>query len=278
MATKKISGYTEKTTLADDDLFLLEQAAGTYRKFSSSRVTKIITSNTTLTVGTGGDFADYVTAMAYLRNKWIPANITVTLYQVSDLSLTSRSSYTQASGYYSILEMDHPCSRNISVNTNGYSTNIGNGSDESCNGFTCQPNCRLNIYSGSGGAGTIITSNYNGHGYALHCFSGGEIYNNNSALYPITLGANGHGFEMGVSARNNSFISCGYLNAYYNSYGVYTALGGVVASSAIDIANNSNGFYAIYNSFIYGSGATGAQATSASPTIQTVGNHNSYIY
>jgi len=38
MATKKISGYTEKTTLADNDLFLIEQAAGTYRKATSNAI------------------------------------------------------------------------------------------------------------------------------------------------------------------------------------------------------------------------------------------------
>ena len=38
MANKKISGYTEKTALDTTDLFLVEQAAGTYRKATSTAI------------------------------------------------------------------------------------------------------------------------------------------------------------------------------------------------------------------------------------------------
>lgn len=278
MATKKISGYTEKTTLADNDLFLLEQEAGTYRKFSSSRVIRSITASTVITIGTGGDYANYHLAMAYLKNKWINSNITVTLSQISDISLTSRSNYTSPPGTYCILEMAHPCSRNISIDLNGYSVDIGDGTD-TCDGFTCASGNYLHIYSSAGGAGSIIKSNKNGYGFGVYARPRSYIIcNTASASYPITIGANSYGFGYG-SYCDGGRIDLGYSNLYYNTYGGYCTAGGFVIGTTADVANNTAGvgWYAIRGGQIRRSGCTGAQAASVVPNIETLGNYNAYI-
>lgn len=273
MANKKISGYTEKTSLASDDLFLIEQSAGTYRKVSSSTLTHVITSSVTYTIGSGGDFANFVQAMAYLKNKWIPSSSIVTLRLCSNLSLTTAASYNY-NGTYAILVMSYPCSLQIVVDLAGYSINVGNGSD-TVHGFLVRPGCVLSITSSA--AGAIVKTNKSGYGYGFYANTDSYLLACQSG-YSIQLGASGAGWLHGIhSDALGAHINSGSANVYYNTYGCYAQCMGYIGFAG-DIANNATrGFQSIVGGRIYRNGCTGAQATDSSPAVGVESSDGSWV-
>jgi len=277
MATKKISGYTEKTTYADDDLFLIEQAAGSYRKFSSSRLTRVIRSNIILTIGSGGDYATYKAAMDYLRDKWIMRGATVTLQQISDLAVSSSSDYNYTD-CNCVLYMSHPCSRRIEIDLNGCDIVIGAGDTTVIHGLICSSGSYLKIYSSLPGS-VIRNTNTGVESCGIHLLPGSVFQNSTSSANYITLGASTYGFSYGFSAENGLPTIIGYIHSCYNGYGFLAYYSSVISAEHVDVSDNSTGgFYAYMGGNINRSGCTGSQATNTSPALDTVGNYNSFIH
>lgn len=273
MANKKISGYTEKTALDTTDLFLIEQAAGTYRKVSSSTLTQVITSSVTYTIGSGGDFADFVTAMAYLKNKWIPHNVTVTLQLCSNLVLSTQASYTFGA-YRAAVYMNHPCSIQIRINTNGWNITVGDGTTD-VNGFVVANSSALILSDPGVDTGSLIAAK-NGTACGIYVYPGG--YFNGPSGHRLIVGASGYGFGYACYCGLGAIAEMGYMDIRSSAYyGVYCD-GGRMDATQITIADNaSGGFFATRSGFVFRSGCTGDQATSANPTIGTVSSDGSRI-
>lgn len=275
MATKKISGYTEVTTYDDTSFYLLENSSGNYRKQSSSRLTRVITSSVTYTIGTGGNYANFVLAMDFLKNKWMPSNVIVTLRLCSDLHLTTRASYNFYNEAYAILYMKHPCSNQIVIDLNGYNIDVGDGTD-TCHGFLAKTGCVLYLTNGSATT-SVISSNKNGYGYGLYTYQLAFINVSNSTGHRIQFGASGVGFYNCIHSAGGCLIA-GYSNLYYaGSNGAIAVSNGIIYAHYVDIANNASGFYSLYGSYIYRNGATGAQATNASPAVGVESSDGSWV-
>lgn len=267
MANKKISGYTEVTTYDDTSFYLLENSSGYYRKQSSNRLTRVITSSVTYTIGTGGDFANFVLAMDFLKNKLIPYNVTVTLQLCSDLVLSTPASYTWPSGKLAALEMEHPCSSQIYIDLSGHSVALYGG----C-GFYCGCSKTMQLINSSITASDIKAMNLNVT-YGVQVWFGNILLSRN-----IRIGYNSSNvMHSCISAEHGHMIVFNSIEMCNASYGVNAHSSFVWCESA-NIHNISTlGFYADLGSNIDRRNSTGDAATSCSPAIGSIGNYNSYI-
>jgi hypothetical protein len=278
-----------------------------------------IDSDVTITIGSGGDYDNFVDCWKFLKDKRIPDDVSVTLSLSGNLTLNTSAAYTWPDGTLAAWAGRHPDGRNITIQLNGHEITVGDGSD-TVHGIYAN-NCTININANI--ATSFIRAQNDGTGFGVYATTNGFINIENGSN--LTIGASGLGFNYGLYARANGYIFADDVQVNYNgSHGIFSFgaglvacsgcsssynggsgakiqdgsylysinstfgnnsaygiealfLSGVRASSCTVSGNSSGAFYASDGSHIDRTGASGAQATSSSPTVDTVGNANSYV-
>ncbi len=266
--------YAAQISFQDGELIVAEDVNANFTELydrvgalesDPGTVNNVITASVTKTVGTGGDFANFIEANEWLQDKMIAQGAIVTLQLTGDLTLSDPASYTWSDGFKAGIHIEHRDGNRIIIDLGGYTLTVGNGTD-SVYGIFINKGCYLTVKSG------MLLSENNEGGTGIAASQGSRIFVNSD----VFIGSAIKGFRYGIEATYNSFIFAdGVTIQGCFVYGILAYHSSCIRAQNSVSNNNHEGYRAELNSFIDSLGST----TNCGwyPAQGTESNDHSYI-